>query len=265
MIEIFEELKELGFDNLEKVELFQKEQEPEESDAKKARYTLEEVLYDKTYTCPICKENFKYKAIRSGKNKLMTVDLDLKPTYDIVNPLFYEAIMCQNCGYAGLSKNFNLLTPSQIRWIKEQICARYKKHEYPPIVSAKDALAKYKLVLLNSFVKKAKDGEKGYVCLKIAWVYRELGEKAQEELFLQHALTGFLNAYNNERFPIFEMGELTTAYVIADIYRRFKEYDKAMQWVGYVALDRSVSLRLKTKALHLKAIIKEEREKGIKE
>ena len=107
--------------------------------------------------------------------------------------------------------------------------------------------------------------EKGYVCLKIAWVYRELGEKAQEELFLQHALTGFLNAYNNERFPIFEMGELTTAYVIADIYRRFKEYDKAMQWVGYVALDRSVSLRLKTKALHLKAIIKEEREKGIKE
>ena len=87
-------------------------------------------------------------------------------------------------------------------------------------------------------------------------------EKALEELFLQHALTGFENAYKNERFPIFELGELTTAYIIADLYRRMKEYDKAMQWVGFVVMDRSVSLRLKTKALHLKGVITEEKRKA---
>ncbi len=56
-------------------------------------------------------------------------------------------------------------------------------------------------------------------------MYRDLEDKENEMLFLQHALTGFLNAYNKERFPIFELGELTVAYLIAELYRHFKEYD----------------------------------------
>lgn len=261
VINLFEELKEIGFDNLEKVDLFPPKPEPSEAEKEinKKRYSVEEVLYDKSYVCPICNKEFKSKAIRSGKNRLLTVDLDLKANYDVVNPLIYECVVCENCGYASLAKNFNSLTSSQIRWIKEQICTRYKVHHYPPILSEKDGILRFKLALLNSFVKKAKDGEKAYICLKIAWLYRDMKEKALEELFLQHALTGFENAYNNERFPIFELGELTTAYIIADLYRRMKAYDKAMQWVGFVVMDRSVSLRLKTKALHLKGVISEEK------
>ena len=262
-INIFEELKEIGFQDLDKVELYPKKEEPSdrERELNKKRLTIEEVLYDKTYLCPVCGKEFKSKAIRSWKNRLLTVDLDLKANYDVVNPLLYECIVCENCGYAALSKNFNMITTSQIRWIKEQICSRYKPYHYPPILTEKDAVLRFKLVLLNSYVKKSKDGEKGYICLKLAWLYRDMKEKALEELFLQHALTGFENAYKNERFPIFELGELTTAYIIADLYRRMKEYDKAMQWVGFVVMDRSVSLRLKTKALHLKGVITEEKRK----
>lgn len=262
-INIFEELKEVGFENLDKVELYPKKEEPNEDkrEINKSRYTVEEVLYDKTYVCPVCGKEFKNKAIRSGKNRLLTVDLDLKANYDVVNPLIYECVVCENCGYAALSKNFNMITTSQIRWVKEQICTRYKVHHYPPILTEKDAVLRFKQVLLNSHVKKAKNGEKGYICLKLAWLYRDMKEKELEELFLQHALTGFENAYENERFPIFELGELTTAYIIADIYRRLKEYNKAMQWIGFVIMDRSISLRLKTKALHLKGVIAEEKRK----
>lgn len=264
MINLFEELKAVGLDNLEKVELFPPKAEPTEKEIEqnKSRLSIEEVLYDKSYICPVCNREFKSKAIRSGKNRLLNTDLDLKANYDIVNPLLYECIVCEHCGYAGLSKNFNSLTASQIRWIKEQICIRYKPHHYPPILSEKDGILRYKLALLSSFVKKAKDGEKAYICLKIAWLYRDMKEKALEELFLQHALTGFENAYNTERFPIFELGELTTAYIIADIHRRMKNYTKAMQWISFVIMDRSVSLRLKTKALHLKSVISEEKQKA---
>ncbi len=263
MINIFEELKEVGFDNLEKVELFPPKQElsDKEKEINKKKLSVEEVLYDKSYICPVCNREFKSKAIRSGKNRLLNVDLDLKANYDTVNPLIYECVVCENCGYAGLSKNFNSITNNQIRWVKEQICTKYKEHHYPPIMTEKDAVLRYKLALLTSYVKKAKDGEKAYICLKLAWLYRDMKETALEELFLQHALTGFENAYNNERFPIFELGELTTAYIIADIHRRMKNYDKAMQWVGFVVMDRSVSLRLKTKALHLKGVIAEEKRK----
>lgn len=258
---IFEELKEIGFEGLEQVDLFPSKlpQNEKEGEEDKKRLTVEEVLYDKTYTCPVCYKEFKSKAIRSGKNRLLNVELDLKANYDIVNPLLYECIVCESCGYAGLSKSFNSLTSTQIRWIKEQVCNQYKVYHYPPILSEKDGILRYKLALLNSYVKKAKDGEKAYICLKIAWLYRDMKENKLEEIFLDYALTGFENAYNTERFPIFELDEQTTAYIIADLYRRKKNYEKAMQWVGAVILYKGVSLRLKTKALHLKAIIAEEK------
>ena len=257
---IFEELKDMGFENLEKIDLFPEKEIVEETESKQGkRCTVEEVLYDKTYVCPVCKTEFKTKAIRSGKNRLINSDLDLKAEYDIVNPTLYECIVCESCGYAALNKNFSTLTTSQIRWIKEQIVSVYKTYHYEPIIDEKAAICRYKLALLNSFVKKAKDGEKAYICLKIAWIYRDLKDEKQEKVFLEYALKGFENAYTNERFPIFELGELTTAYIISDIYRRFKEYDKAMQWISYVILDKSISLRLKTRALHLKGIIHDEK------
>ncbi len=263
MKNIFEELKQFGFGNLDKVEIFTKPEEKakKEEGKQENKYTIEEILYDKAYVCPVCSNQFKAKAIRSGKNRLMTVDLDLRPVYDIVNPLIYEPIVCEKCGYSALTKNFNTLSTIQMRWIKEQICSNYKEHHFSSILTPQEAIHKYKLVLLNAVVKKAKDGEKAYICLKIAWLYRDLRDEENEKIFLEHALTGFLNAYNKDRFPIFELGELTVAYIIAELYRRFKEYDKALQWISCVILDRSVTLRLKTKALHLKSVIREERDK----
>ena len=189
MINIFEELKEIGFENLDKVDLFPPKQEPSEKEREmnKKKISIEEVLYDKSYICPVCTKEFKAKAIRSGKNRLLTTDLDLKANYDVVNPLLYECIVCENCGYAALSKNFNMLTTSQIRWIKEQICTRYKPHHYPPILTEKDGVLRYKLVLLNSYVKKAKDGEKGYIILahfKKNSIEVEVGEKITEGQFI---------------------------------------------------------------------------------
>nr|WP_302597197.1 DUF2225 domain-containing protein [uncultured Cellulosilyticum sp.] len=264
MKNIFEELKPFGFGNLEKLEIFTSHQEKEKKNEGKHvnKCTVEEILYDKSYVCPVCNNQFKAKTIRSGKNRLMTVDLDLRPVYDIVNPLIYEPIVCEKCGYSALAKNFNTLSTMQMRWIKEQICANYKAHHFSTILTPQEAIYKYKLVLLNAVVKKAKDGEKAYICLKTAWLYRDLGDEENEKIFLNHALTGFLNAYNKERFPIFELGELTVAYIIAELYRRFKEYDKALQWISCVILDRGVTLRLKTKALHLKSVIREERDKA---
>lgn len=50
---------------------------------------LDKLLYDKSYKCPLCNEAFKNKAIRSGKNQLISIDMDLYPRYTLVNPLYY--------------------------------------------------------------------------------------------------------------------------------------------------------------------------------
>ena len=261
MENIFEELKSLGFDNLDQVEIFSNDlkQKAKDQQEKDIKASLEDILYDKTYVCPICDKVFTSKAIRLGKNKLMSIDTDLKPQYDLVNPNIYECIVCPRCGYAALGKVFGPIPPRQIAWVKEQICSKYKGQNYPEIMTSQHAIERYKLALLTAMVRKAKDGEKAYLCLKIAWLYRDMKNEKEEKVFLKYALTGFLNAYNNERFPIFELDEFTTAYIISDLYRRFEEYDKALQWLGNVILEKNVSLKLKTRALHLKSLIREEK------
>lgn len=264
---IFAELTQMGFSNLEDITIYTKpnDNSQRKETSEKKKWTLEEVLYDKSYTCPICQKTFKSKSIRSGKNRLLTVDVDLKPNYDIINPLIYECVVCENCGYAALGKAFHSLSSLQIRWIKEKICSQYKPYSYPPYLTEKEAILKHKMALLNASVKNAKNGEKAYICLKMAWLYRDMKDKMQEELFLKYALEGFENAYHTERFPIFELGELTTAYIIATLYRGMAEYDKALKWLGIVIMDKSVSLRLKAKALYLKGLIAEEKKKQLQE
>lgn len=263
MLNLFEELKCIGFKELDQVTLYPPKLQVTENllNSPDKQLTLEDILYDKSYTCPVCGNQFKSKAIRSGKNRLLTVELDLKANYERVNPLLYECVVCEKCGYAAIGRNFNQVSTRQIQWIKEQICSRYTPYHYSSLLSEEEAVMRYKLALLNAFVKKAKDGEKGYICLKLAWLYRDMKETSKEMTFMEQALIGLENAYNSEHFPIFELGELTTAYIIANLYRNMGKYDQAMRWIGYVIMDASVSLRLKTKALHLKGIIVEERKK----
>lgn len=261
---LFDDLKDMGFDNIDSTELF-KSHKKEKQKVVKKMYTVEEVLYDKSYTCPVCGNAFKASAIRSGKNRLLTTDLDLKGTYDIVNPLLYECILCEACGYAALSKNFDRLSISQIKWIREQICSKYKSVQYPKVLSEKDGIIRYKLALLNAQVKHAKDGEKAYICLKIAWLYRDMNNEKMELAFLKNALQGFQNAFSNDRFPIFELDELTVAYLIATIHYRFKEYEEALRWLGNIIINHSTNARLKMRAMNLKDIIKEDKGKSIKE
>lgn len=257
---VFEGLERMGFECLEEVNLFEALKTEQPTNTKKITkdVNIEDILYDKYYTCPICQNKFKAKAIRTGKNRLVSTDLDLKANYEIVNPSIYQTIVCESCGYAALNRNFNVITKSQIKCIKEQICAKYKLYHYPVILGTEEGILRLKLALLNSYARKSTDGEKAYICLKIAWLYRDLQDELNETMFLKYALKGFENAYYTERFPIFELGEITTAYIIASLYRRIGKESKALQWVSFVIMSNNIPLRLKTKALHLRSIIKEE-------
>lgn len=217
---------------------------------------VEELLYDKKYECPVCDHSFTAKAIRSGKNRVVSTDTDLYSQYSIVNPLIYDVILCTSCGYASLSKNFEDLRPTQVKWIREQISSKYNPQYYPEILTVEHAIDRYKLALLSAMVKKSRLGEQAYLCLKIGWLYRDLNDISNENNYLATARNGFKGAFSNERFPIFELDELTTAYIIADISRRLKEYDEALRWVSDLIVKPGVPARLKNRAIDLKDVIR---------
>lgn len=214
-----------------------------------------EVLYDKTHECPVCDITFTSKGIRSGKNKVISTDSDLYSKFSVVNPVIYDVIVC-DCGYAALSNTFDQLRPTQVSWIKEQITSKYHTTNYPVILHEEHAINRYKLALLNATVKKSRIGEKAYICLKIGWLYRDLQDKENERLFLEHARQDFLKAFSSERFPIFELDELTTMYLIAELSRKAGDFATASQWAGELITKKGAPERLKNRARDLREKIK---------
>lgn len=214
---------------------------------------LHDILYDKTYECPVCYNSFTSKAIRLNINKAISSDMDLYTRYDTINPLLYDAILCPVCGYCSLNKNFDRILPTQAKWIKEQVWAHYKKRIFPTYMSLKDAVTKHQLALICSIVKKSKLGEQGYIALHIAWLYRDLNDEANELIYLKRAHQALAQALESERFPIYNLEANTASYILAAISYRLGDFQTSKQYLSSVIL--SSRGQLKERALDLKALI----------
>ena len=231
-------------------------------------------LFDKKYTCPVCEEEFTSKTVRTGKVRIKSVDLDLRPEYDEVDMNKYDVIACPHCGYAALSRYFDKLTKYQIDDIRVKICMNYSGIDYKDdIFTYNHAKELYQLALANAVVKKAKNSEKAYLCLKSAWIYRgeinhmdpdEEGyeekkkqNEAQEHEFLTNALDGFVLARQTEPFPIAGMDTNTLDYLMAALAVETKKDDIAKRMIAEILVSRGANSRIKDKARRLKEILAE--------
>jgi uncharacterized protein (DUF2225 family) len=94
-------------------------------------------------------------------------------------------------------------------------------------------------------------------CLKISWLYRELGDIKNEGKFREQALIGFTESYSNEQFPMYGMDNYTMLYLIGELNRRSGNYDEALQYLGQVITSPNSGKRIKNLAITQKDLIKE--------
>lgn len=278
MSNIFSGLESLGFGNLSGIELFENK-EKEKEKAKKAAEPVEvkeaDLIFDKTFMCPVCDKEFKSKFVRTGKVKLIGQDSDLRPRYQHVDSLKYDAIVCPFCGYAALHRYFDHLSDTQIRLIRNNISANFRGlKEGEDILTYDEAITRHKLALVNTVVKHAKASEKAYTCLKLGWLCRGKAETlpentpnieevkkqlaAQEKDYMTNAYEGFMEAFSKEPFPICGMKEIPLTYMVADLARQIGKYDEALRMVARVITSREADERIKSKARDLKDLIRAE-------
>lgn len=274
MSELLSGLESLGLNQLVGMKLYddpQAEEAKKQEAAKKADPVLleQDLLLDKTHTCPVCDKEFKAKTVKSGKAKLLGQDVDLRPRHEGIDMAKYDVLVCPNCGYAALSRYFKSISSKQAEKIKEAISKNYKaKPETGAIYTYEMAVERYKLALVNAIVKQAKNSEKAYICLKTAWLIRGQGEnlktddpeyekkKAEclksEEEFLKNALDGFIVARQSEGYPMCGMDESTLDYLIAVIALRFNQFDVTAKLIAGILGSTGASPRMKDKARELK-------------
>ncbi|NLP15780.1 MAG: DUF2225 domain-containing protein [Clostridiales bacterium] len=276
MDNLFSGLEEFGLDNLSNINIYDEEEKQEAEVKKKAGNTFseEDIIFDKTFSCPVCDTDFKAKSVMTGKVKLQKLDTDLRPKYLKADPLKYDAILCTNCGYASLTRFFKYVTYKQAELIKNTISVNYKPTaETEGIYSYDDAIARHKMALVSSIVKKSKTSERAYTCLKTAWVIRGKAETLpgdtpnykqviaqlrKEELeFIQNAYDGFCEAFMKETFPMCGMDENTVTLLVAELARKIGKYDESSRWISRVLISRDASERIKDRAREIKELIKE--------
>lgn len=268
---IFSGLKNLGLGDLEGKNLFEEETKAAEQAAEPPQPEEKDFILDKSFTCPVCDKNFTARVMKTGKAKLVSMDLDLRPRYVGVDATKYDVELCPHCGYAALTRYFTALTSGQIHLINDQISNKVKLQQYTEeYYTYEEAMERYKVALACAMVKKAKNSEKAYICLKSAWLVRgyreELESKrqlqpnqkveldAQEMEYLQNAFKGFVEAQKSERYPMCGMDEYTMDYLTAALAYEVGELDVASQCVSRL-LSSMANNRVKDKARDLKDLI----------
>lgn len=272
-------LEGLGLGNLENLEIY----ETPKNDAEKSQKEIPKVeekdlIYDKVFECPVCDTKFTAKIMKSGKAKLLGTDQDLRAKYEGIDAVKYDVEVCPKCGYAALTRYFPHISFGQAKLIRENISEKVQLRPYAgEIYTYDEALERYKLCLANAVVKRARASEKAFICLKSGWLIRGYQENLEEEgnadqaklkelkdmenNYLLNAFTGFVEAVQNESFPMCGMDEMTINYLLAVLAARFKKYDVASKMVGLILTSPNANARMKDKARDLKEQILEDLKK----
>lgn len=279
---LFSGLDKFGLTKLEKMEVYEEkapQKTPESNDKKEEvaqapTKTVAETdyLFDKSNVCPVCENEFRTKMVRSGRVKRVSTDMDLRPKFQNVDCTKYDAVVCPRCGYAALSRFFKFMTPAQAKLIKDNISANFQGlPSSGDTYSYDESIARHKLALANTVIKKAVSSERAYTCLKTAWQYRGKAESLpsdmpdrekivakleKEELeLLKNAYAGFGDAFSKETFPMCGMDELTVTYLMAELARRVGKYEESSRWVSRVLTSKAANERIKDKARDIKELL----------
>lgn len=250
----------------------EKKEKKEEKKLETPRLKEADYIFEKTMTCPVCGQQFKTKAVRTGKAKLVGTDTDLKPIYAGIEPLKYDVIVCPDCGYAATSKAYGHITPTQAKMIREGISSSFKGlTDDNNIYTFYDAIDRHKLALANVICMRGKTSERAYICLKMAWLYRSMVSGLpkddvsvqrlrkecieEEQKFLQSAYEGFSHSYTKEVPPICGMDINTLTLLLADLARRCDDKASSRRYIETILISKNINSRIKEKARDIKELL----------
>lgn len=274
-------LEKFGLGQMDTDKLFEEEKSennvPEKDEVpekKEPQHTEVEFLLKKSIRCPVCDTVFKSTMVKTGRVKRLEPDFDLRPRFQYVDTNKYDVSSCPKCGYTAMNRYFAHLTKGQIMMIEEGVCQKFKaqaqskKEEELRSFSYEEAIERYKLALYNSVVKKGKNSEKAYECLKLSWLCRGWVEelsaaddadekllaacKKEETMYYEQAYEGFIKAIASENFPMCGMEESTVNLLMANMAYKLGKVDNASHFISLILTSQAASRLAKDRAMILK-------------
>lgn len=233
-----------------------------------------EFLLPKACKCPVCDTSFRTRQVKTGRARRMQPDFDLRPRFHDIDTNKYDVTACPKCGYAALNRNFEHISPGQIKLVRQQVSSKFRPsgpvnpNEPLEPYTYQEAIERYQLALFCTVAKKGKTSEKAYILLKLAWLNRGLAEmleekgesgseeyveaREQEAAYYAEAFDGMVKAVASENFPMCGMDESTVNILMAGMAFKLEKYDVASKLVSTVIVSRTAPSAAKERAQNLK-------------
>lgn len=192
---------------------------------------MNEALYSKKVTCPICGKQFSSMKAKVNSCKVEKKDEDFCTHYVGLNPMYYDIFVCPFCAYSASENSFGELSEAEAKLLKDAFTGRVVGRSFCTERSLNDAIAACKLAIHTAELRNAKASTLGGLCLKLAWLYRFAGDK-QEEVFLNYALKNYLEAFDKEELPLGNLNEISVLYLLGELSRRLGKFNDAVVWFG---------------------------------
>lgn len=187
-------------------------------------------IYNSEITCPVCEKKIRIPKVRSKFIKLIKQDDDYCPHYETINPIYYEAWVCNHCGYAAHNTVFDQITRYERQAVHEKISKRWTSRSFSGERNWEQALEAFKLVLYNLQVREAQYSQLAKICLRIAWLYRYEGIIEEDINYSKFAFDFYKKAYTNEDLRDNLLDEYTLMYIVGVLANRIGLKDEAMRW-----------------------------------
>ena len=192
--------------------------------------TKKKIFLLKKTTCPICLSEFLATTVRSNKCIPQKKESDFHNIYSDVIPYLYDIWVCPECHYAAPKSVFNKLTHQEINQLAEILAKNTLTLEPLGERTPQQAITFFKLTLFCMSYRKLPASLIAGVCLKTAWVYRDLEDQENEIIYLLRSIKYYTEAYSTESLPIGLLSEVRLAYLIGELYRRVGDYPTAIRW-----------------------------------
>ena len=191
-------------------------------------------------TCPVCEQLTRVVKTRSRINVLARDD-DGCVHYENFNPCYYTIWVCEHCGFAADEKTFTSAIPERyLKILRKVLLTRNIKIPFTAERTLGDAITSFRLALKYLEIIRGKSSKRAKYAHQMAWIFREAGDKIQEDEFLKKAVEFYEDALATEYFPIDALTDNAVTYIIAAIYYRLGDEKKTTSYLSQIISDQSI-------------------------
>lgn len=157
-------------------------------------------IYETKIKCINCKKEFKSMKVRSKFNQVKDIEKDFRMSYinkeNGIEPFLYSIHVCEHCGFSFNDTFNSYFKVGQPEKIKELISSKWVNRSYAHERSLEESLVIFKLALHSALVKEEYNILIAQLCMKISWIYKDLGDEENENVFLKNALNYYKESYS---------------------------------------------------------------------